>query len=103
MRRLTVWMSLFALSSCKFVEDWAAATTPVQDPAVDPTSTGPMLPTVGGGDPLDIVVTVLTLFGLPAAARILLLAKPLVSPLIRMFWPKKVAAPTVPPAPPAQP
>jgi len=46
---------------------------------------------------------VLTLFGLPAAARILLLAKPLVSPLIRMFWPKKPAAPTVPPAPPAQP
>lgn len=103
MRRLTVWMSLFALSSCKFVEDWAAATTPVQDPGVDPTSTGPMLPTVGGSDPLDIVVTVLTVCGLPAVARLLMLAKPLVSPLVRMLWPKPAAKPPVPPAPTAVP
>lgn len=102
MKRLTVWMSLFALSSCKFLDDWAAAAPAVDQGGTNGTS-DPILPTVGGSDPMDIVVTVLTLFGLPAAARIVLLAKPLVSPLIRMFWPKKVSAPTVPPAPPAQP
>lgn len=102
MKRLTVWMSLFALSSCKFLDDWAAS-APVVDQGGTSGTSEPMLPTVGGSDPMDIVVTVLTLFGLPAAARIVLLAKPLVSPLIRMFWPKKDADPTVPPAPPAQP
>ena len=101
MRRLTAWLSLLALSSCKFMDDWAAASVPAQDGTPPAGDTG--FPTIGGSDPLDIVVTVLTLFGLPAAARILLLAKPLVSPLLRMFWPRKVAAPTVPPEAPAQP
>lgn len=98
MRRLPVWLSLLALSSCKFMDDWAASSSPAQGGTPPDGDTG--FPMIGGSDPLDIVVTVLTLFGLPAAARILLLAKPLVSPLLRMLWPKKVA---VPPEAPAQP
>lgn len=101
MKRLSVWMSLFFLASCKFISDWSASA----DPSA-PAQTGGVgsadqsLPVVGGTDPIDIVVTVLTLMGLPAAGRLLVLAKPLLSPLLRLLWPKKADTPPVTPAPP---
>jgi hypothetical protein len=99
MKRLAMWCSLAALSSCKFLDSWAAAATPVAtDGSTPPAGSGVMLPTVGGGDPIDIVVTVLTVLGLPAVARLLMVGKPLLMPLLRALWPKKPEPPKPPDA-----
>lgn len=76
------------LASCEFLRSWAEAADPVApaEPGVPggaPDTSDPThLPSVGGTDPLDLLVTVLTFLGLAPAARLVALARPLIAPLI---------------------
>lgn len=90
------------LSSCEFLRSWADAASPepgTVPPAVP--SGGAQLPQVGGSDPWDLLVTVLTVLGLAPAARLASLAKPLIAPLIIAILGRKKKAEE--PAPPSTP
>ena len=87
------------LASCDTLREWAASQPPPSgDPSVPPPHG--QLPQFGGGDLLDVVVTVLSLFGLMPAARIVSSARPLIAAAIRALIPQR---PPTPPAPPATP
>lgn len=79
------------LTSCKSVLAWAEGQGPETAPPTDPGAGAatPSLPTVGGADPLDLLVTVLTVLGLAPAARIVGLARPWLAALIASIWGKK--------------
>jgi hypothetical protein len=83
MMRLLVLCCL-PLAGCSFLQELSEAvgSAPPADPAAGQGSTH--LPTVGGTDPLDLVVTALTLIGIPAAARLVMAARPILSPLLRL-------------------
>lgn len=86
------------LTGCEAIKAWAEGAAP-QDGAQPPAGgADPALPQVGGTDPLDLVVTVLTLLGLPAAARLVGLAKPFVAALILSIVGRKKTETTPPPA-----
>jgi hypothetical protein len=88
------------LSSCKSVLAWAEGQDPATTPPVDPGAAGgSSMPTIGGADPLDLLVTVLTVLGLVPAARMVGLARPWLASLIVSIWGKK--KPTETPVPPA--
>lgn len=95
------------LASCEFLRNWADAADPgvpaepgvpggVPDPS-DPSH----LPSVGGTDPLDLLVTVLTFLGLAPAARIVALARPIIAPLIVALLGNRKPKPVTPAVPPA--
>lgn len=81
---------LAPLASCEYLRSWAASQDP-QAPPVDPaTPVEPsQLPQVGGGDPLDLIATVLALLGLAPAARLVTMAKPFLAALILAIVGKK--------------
>lgn len=91
------------LTSCESVLAWARAEdsgSGVATVPADPSTPSTSLPTVGGGDPIDLLVTVLTVLGLVPAARVVALARPWLAALILSIWGKqKPAAET--PTPPA--
>ena len=90
------------LSSCEFLRNWAEAADPASvPPVVPPAAGGAQLPQVGGADPLDLLVTVLTVLGLAPAARLVSLARPLIAPLIIAILGRKKKEEPVPPAPAA--
>lgn len=86
------------LTSCKSVLAWAEGQGPETAPPVDPGAAGggSSMPTVGGADPLDLLVTVLTVLGLAPAARIVGLARPWLAALIVSIWGKKKPTETPP-------
>lgn len=104
MRKFTfVFLALLtavAFTSCSFLSEWAASTEPQQpdgNPNADPSvpGSGP----AAGVDYLDIVVGILAALGLAPAARILVLAKPVLGPLIRIILGTKKAVQPEQPTP----
>lgn len=91
------------LTSCEFLRNWAEAADPAAVPPVVPPADGAaQLPQVGGADPLDLLVTVLTVLGLAPAARLVSLARPLIAPLIiTILGRKKKEEPAQQPAGPS--
>jgi len=81
---------LAPLASCEYLRNWAASQEP-QVPPADPAVPAPplQLPQVGGGDPLDLIATVLALLGLAPAARLVTMAKPFLAALILAIAGKK--------------
>lgn len=90
------------LASCEFLRNWADASEPAA-PSAPPTvpDAGVRLPEVGGADPLDVLVTVLSLLGLAPAARIVSLARPLIAPMILAIIGRKKKDEPAQPASPA--
>ena len=98
-----VFLALAAVvlfSSCSFLSEWAASTEPQQPD--DGTQADPGSPGSGPGaslDYIDILVGVLAALGLGPAARLLVLAKPVLAPLIRILMGTKKATQPEQPAP----
>jgi len=96
------WIPIVLLfASCDTLREWAASQpSPVNPP---PPDAGGHLPQVGGGDILDVVVTVLTMLGLLPAARLVGAGRPWIAALVRAVLPKKSTDTTEPPqsTPPA--
>jgi hypothetical protein len=105
-RWLLVLVACSLLASCEFLRSWAEASEPAPVVPGDGTAPAPApgngLPHIGGSDPLDLLVTVLTLMGLAPAARLVGLARPLIAPLILAILGRRkpaVPAPQEPSAP----
>lgn len=86
MRWIVLIPVVFLLSSCEALRDWVATQPAPSDP-VPPT--GGQLPQVGGGDVLDVVVTVLSMLGLLPAARLVGASRPIIVAALRALFPKK--------------
>ena len=95
------WMILLPVvvlfSSCEALREWAAS-QPAPGEPVPPPTTG-QLPQVGGGDLLDVIVTVLSVFGLLPAARLVAAGRPIIVAAVRALLPKKPDATPAAPQP----
>lgn len=93
------WMILLPVvvlfSSCEALREWVT-TQPAPGDPVPPT--GSQLPQVGGGDVLDVVVTVLSMLGLLPAARLVAAGRPIIVAALRALFFRKAEVPT--PTPP---
>lgn len=94
MCRIPIIVGAFAamalLPSCEYLHGWAES---AQDPATgaipaDP-SAGSSIPHVGGTDPIDIIATILAMFGLAPAARMVTMAKPFIASIILAIMGRK--------------
>lgn len=97
MRWIVLLPVVFLLSSCEALREWLA-TQPAPGDPVPPT--GSQLPQVGGGDVLDVVVTVLSMLGLLPAARLVGASRPIIVAALRALFFRKAEVPTPPPTPP---
>lgn len=82
--------SLFLLASCKAVSNWFDSLP--ADPAIppmEPLPPGSELPIWGGDGIFDIIVTLLSFLGLAPAARVVMMAKPVLAPIVRSILGKK--------------
>lgn len=98
MRVLLLLPCALLLASCDTLRDWAASQPSPVDPGAVPPDVPGHLPEVGGGDVLDVVVTVLTMLGLVPAARLVAAGRPWIAAALRAMLPKK-QEPTQPPQP----
>lgn len=96
MRWILIVPVVLLFASCEALREWASSQPAPGEPV--PPSTG-QLPQVGGADPLDLVVTVLTMLGLLPAARLVAAGRPFIVALVRALLPKKAETPTQPPQP----
>jgi hypothetical protein len=96
--RYLLLLALLPLASCEALRQFLAEQPVAGDPSAP---AGGTLPQVGGGDAVDVIVTVLTMLGLLPAARMLMAGKPVILSLLRLI----VGAPkqATPPAPPVTP
>lgn len=100
MRKISfVFLALFVatmFSSCSFLSEWAASADPQPDDGTQADPGSPSSSPGAGLDYIDILVGVLAALGLGPAARLLVLAKPVLAPLIRILMGTKKPAETDP-------
>lgn len=96
--RLSLLAALLPLAACDLLAGVFGGSEPIVDPAtgavVPPVVEPPAL--LGGVDVLEVVILALATLGLAPVARILTLAKPLITPILRAIIGRKSAP--VPPA-----